>query len=156
MLRISKLTDYAIVVTAAMAADAQRIFSAAELALDTHLETPTVAKVLKTLARSDLVRSFRGASGGYQLARGAAEITVADLIVAMEGPIGMTQCSVHQGLCSTEAVCALRGHWQQISRAVHAALSEMTLLDMSRPPALSISQPALKITGAQRPATEKR
>ncbi|MEM6574754.1 MAG: SUF system Fe-S cluster assembly regulator, partial [Pseudomonadota bacterium] len=133
MLRISKLTDYAIVVTAAMAGDPERIYSAAELASETHLEPPTVAKVLKTLTRSDLVQSFRGASGGYRLARSPAEITVAQLIVAMEGPIGMTQCSVHQGLCSTEAVCALRGHWQQISRAVYNALSEMTLLDMTRP-----------------------
>ncbi len=145
MLRISKLTDYAIVVTAAMAGDPKRIFSAAELSSETHLEPPTVAKVLKMLTRSDLVQSFRGASGGYRLARTPADITVAQLIVAMEGPIGMTQCSVHQGLCSTEAVCALRGHWQQISRAVHAALSEMTLLDMTRPTITHTLVPELKL-----------
>ncbi|MEM7708334.1 MAG: SUF system Fe-S cluster assembly regulator [Pseudomonadota bacterium] len=151
MLRISKLTDYAIVVTAAMAGDPERIFSAAELASETHLEPPTVAKVLKTLTRSDLVQSFRGAAGGYRLARSPAEITVAQLIVAMEGPIGMTQCSVHQGLCSTEAVCALRGHWQQISRAVHDALSEMTLLDMTRP---SMAQQLVPELNLHNPTTE--
>ncbi|MEM6575439.1 MAG: SUF system Fe-S cluster assembly regulator, partial [Pseudomonadota bacterium] len=124
------------------------IFSAAELASETHLEPPTVAKVLKTLTRSDLVQSFRGASGGYRLARSPAEITVAQLIVAMEGPIGMTQCSVHQGLCSTEAVCALRGHWQQISRAVYNALSEMTLLDMTRPSITQQLVPELKFHNA--------
>ncbi len=156
MLRISKLTDYAIVVTAAMAVDLERIFSAADLAAETHLEVPTVAKVLKVLARSDLVTSFRGANGGYQLARAATEITVADLITAMEGPIGMTQCSVHEGLCSTEAVCALRGHWQQISRAVHAALSEMTLHDMARPLAASAHPQEIKISPRDTAVTEQR
>ncbi|MFK7955672.1 MAG: SUF system Fe-S cluster assembly regulator [Lysobacterales bacterium] len=156
MLRISKLTDYAIVVTAAMATDVQRIFSAADLAAATHLEIPTVAKVLKVLARSDLVSSFRGANGGYQLGREAAEITVADLISAMEGPIGMTQCSVHEGLCSTEAVCALRGHWQHISRAVHAALSEMTLQDMSQPLPAKPEFQQIHLSPRFAAATEKR
>lgn len=133
MLRLSKLTDYAIVVTTAMAGQPSEVFSATELAAETHLEPPTVAKVLKMLVKGRLAESFRGASGGYRLSRNPEEISVAQIIEAMEGPIGMTECSVHEGLCSTEAVCALRGNWRRISQAVHMALSDVTLLDMTRP-----------------------
>ncbi|MEM9532450.1 MAG: SUF system Fe-S cluster assembly regulator [Pseudomonadota bacterium] len=145
MLRISKLTDYAIVVCAAMARDPERIVSAADLAQETRLEPPTVAKVLKTLARTKVVMSYRGAAGGYRLRENPDQVTVATLVQAMEGPIGMTQCSVHEGLCATESFCSLRGHWQRISAAVERALSEVTLTELSLPPAGGALKPAISL-----------
>lgn len=133
MLRISKLTDYAFVVLSTMAAGPAQRLSAADLARETHLEQPTVSKILKMLSSAGLLVSRRGATGGYKLARQPERISVVDIVQAMEGPLGITECTVHAGLCSQEAYCLLQSNWRKINRAVHAALSEMTLADMSRP-----------------------
>lgn len=131
MLRISKLTDYAIVAMTFLAQRPESRFSAAEVAIQVQLETPTVAKILKRLASDGLVQSYRGVNGGYQLQGDAESITVADIITVMEGPIGMTECSVHEGLCAQEPVCRTRSNWQRISQAVEAALADVTLLEMT-------------------------
>lgn len=133
MLRISKLTDYAFVVMSSMAAKPEKRQSAADLARNTHLEQPTVSKILKLLSAAGLLKSRRGANGGYLLASRPREISVVDIIEAMEGPIGITECTVHAGLCSQEASCLLQSNWRKINRAVYAALSEITLRDMTRP-----------------------
>ncbi len=139
MLRLSKLTDYGIVLITEMAAEPKRVFSATELALVTSLEQPTVSKVLKILAKSGLIQSFRGAHGGYLIAGQPQHISVADVITAMEGPIGMTECSVHDGLCAQEAVCSLRSNWRRISSAIEMALADVTLEEMTRPMTPSIN-----------------
>lgn len=134
MLRVSKLTDYATVVMTALAGLGDGQASAVALAERARLEPPTVAKVLKLLAQAGLVVSQRGASGGYRLARPAAAITVADIVAAIEGPFGMTECSVHSGLCDHELHCGVRGNWRRISEAVEDALRAVTLADMLAPP----------------------
>ena len=88
MLRVTKLTDYATVVLTALAARPGDVLSAPELAELAGLEAPTVAKVLKPLAQAGLVDGFRGANGGYRLARDAAEISLVEIVEAMEGPLG--------------------------------------------------------------------
>lgn len=133
MLRLSKLTDYATVVMTRLAQAPDDLHSAQALADRTLVEVPTVSKVLKQLGRAGLVVSQRGAQGGYRLARPAREITVAEIIAAMEGPLGMTECSVHKGLCSQESVCSVRRNWRKISRAIVAALDEVSLADMAEP-----------------------
>jgi FeS assembly SUF system regulator len=130
MLRIAKLTDYAAVVLTRLAADPSAQYSAADLAVRAGLEPPTTAKVLKTLAHAGLVDSRRGAGGGYRLARAPAAITMADVVSAMEGPIGMTECVTHEGACGHEGSCTVQANWRQISVAVEAALRAVTLADM--------------------------
>src|SRR5688500_1563728 len=115
MLRVSKLTDYATVVMTALAQAGDGVSSAQGLAEQAHLEPPTVSKVLKLLAQAGLVESFRGARGGYRLARDAHAISVAEIVAAIEGPFGMTECSVHQGQCDYEPHCGVRGNWRKIS-----------------------------------------
>ncbi|MCK7592717.1 SUF system Fe-S cluster assembly regulator [Pseudomarimonas salicorniae] len=133
MFRISKLTDYATVVLTLLAEQADGIHSASDLAARAKLEPPTVSKLLKMLGQAGLVESFRGASGGYRLARPAAQISVADIVTAMEGPIGVTECSLHDGLCDHETHCGVRANWRRISVAVEAALRSVTLADMLDP-----------------------
>jgi len=133
MLRLSKLTDYGIVLMTAMAAEPERVFSAPELAQSASLESPTASKVLKILSKSGLIQSFRGAHGGYSIAGKPEQISVADVITAMEGPIGMTECSVHDGLCAQESVCSVRSNWRRISSAIETALDDVTLEEMTRP-----------------------
>jgi FeS assembly SUF system regulator len=130
MLRISKLTDYAIMVMVELAESGDQVLSAQTLADRCHLELPTVSKVLKMLTRSSLVKSFRGASGGYRVEMAPDDISVADVIAAIEGPIAMTECSIHEGRCSVEANCNARDNWQKISRAVAGALERISLAEM--------------------------
>src|SRR3546814_1246562 len=102
MLRVTKLTDYATVVLTVLASEPDVVASAAGLAERAGLEAPTVAKLLKPLAQAGLVEAFRGANGGYRLARPAAGISLFELVEAMEGPLGLTECSVHVGRCGIE------------------------------------------------------
>lgn len=138
MLRISKLTDYATVVLAELTREPGECRSAAHLADATRLESPTVAKVLKTLARSGLVESVRGVHGGYRLVAAAENISVAAIIRAMEGPIALTECGLEPGLCSRESDCSLRGNWRSIGETVERALDAMSLADLATPRAPAI------------------
>src|SRR5690606_18961516 len=99
VLRVTRLTDYATVLLTVLAARPGDVLSAADLAAAAGLELPTVAKVLRPLAQANLVEGFRGAGGGYRLARAPAEISLVDVVEAMEGPLGMTECSLHEGTC---------------------------------------------------------
>ena len=143
MLRISKLTDYAILMMVELVRDGEML-SAHALAERVHVEVPTASKVLKLLAGGDLLESYRGANGGYRVSRAAVEISVAEVIAAIEGPIAMTECSVEEGLCSQEDNCDLRSNWQRISQAVAQALRDVSLAEMSAP--VSRASNPLRIT----------
>jgi FeS assembly SUF system regulator len=136
MLRISRLTDYATVILATLAGG--RLASAAEIAERTHIGLPTVSKLLKELQHAGLVNSVRGARGGYQLARPAAEINAAEIIDAVEGPVALTECAGGAGNCGIEATCLVGHGWQRISRAIRGVLRDVSLAELVRrdaPPA---------------------
>ena len=136
MIRMTKQTDYGIVLLSRMAGLPERLFNATELATDTHLPQPTVSKVLKILARAGLLDSHRGVKGGYTLARDPEEITVTEVIGALEGPIGITECiDDTPGECSLEARCPVRGNWHRINEAIRQALDGISLAEMARPQA---------------------
>ncbi len=137
MLRMSKLTDYGTVVLGFLAQHPEDMHSAAEIADATRLATPTVSKVLKKLAGAGVLDSFRGAHGGYSLAREASEISAAEIIDALEGPIAITECSGDHSHCSLETVCALGGRWQQINALIRNALAEISLAELAGPTALT-------------------
>lgn len=130
MLRVTKLTDYATVVLATLAGAPGHVLSSAELAERARLEPPTVAKVLKPLAHAGLVESFRGANGGYRLARPADEIPLIAIVEAMEGPLNMTECSGEHSSCEHEAHCGVQGPWRRINDVVADALSGISLAQM--------------------------
>jgi FeS assembly SUF system regulator len=134
MLRVSKLTDYATEVMAVLAAAPARVHNAQELAERVRLEAPTVSKLLKQLAQAGLVESFRGVNGGYRLARAPEQISIADIVIAIEGPIGMTECSAQAGLCDHETHCGVRVNWQRINDAIAGALAGVSLADMLKTP----------------------
>jgi FeS assembly SUF system regulator len=134
MLRVTKLTDYATVVMTVLAHGSDGVLSASELAERAGLETTTVAKVLKPLAQAGLVEGFRGANGGYRLARPAEAIGLLEIVEAMEGPLGMTECSVHTGNCGLEQSCGVRANWRRINDVVIEALRGVSLAQMLAPP----------------------
>jgi FeS assembly SUF system regulator len=134
MVRIGKLTDYAIVLLTYFARDAEQVQAARELAAQAQMPLPTVCKILKALSRGELLISHRGVKGGYSLARRPQEISIAEIISVIEGPIAMTECSAKApGLCELEPVCPVRSNWRRINQAVRQALENLTLADMTRP-----------------------
>jgi FeS assembly SUF system regulator len=133
MLKLGKLADYGTMVVTVLAAEPERLHSAQELAARTHVSAPTVSKLLKQLTRGGVVESLRGAHGGYKLARPATDVTVADVIAAIDGPFALTECSVHKGDCAVESTCGVRGNWRLINTAIHQALKSVTLADMAAP-----------------------
>ena len=133
MLKLSKLADYATVLMTAIAADPERVHNGQELAVKTRVPVPTVAKLLKTLARGGLLESQRGAHGGYKLARAPEKLSVAEIIRALEGPIAVTECSSHHGGCNIESHCATRANWRLINTAIRQALEAVTLAQMAAP-----------------------
>ncbi|WP_035691621.1 SUF system Fe-S cluster assembly regulator [Azospirillum halopraeferens] len=134
MIRLSKLTDYAIVVMSEMARTRGAVHTVPHLADRTGVPAPTVAKLMKTLAPAGLMTSHRGASGGYALARPAGEITIADIVTALDGPIALTACvEGADDQCGVESLCPMRGNWEKINGAIRTALEQVTLADMMTP-----------------------
>ncbi|WIG54941.1 MAG: Iron-sulfur cluster regulator IscR [Rhodanobacteraceae bacterium] len=130
MLRVSRLADYASVVMACLARHPGEVLPAAQVGAETHLEAPTVSKLLKRLAQAGLVDSFRGATGGYRLARSAKDISLAEIVEALDGPIGLTECSLGHAGCERQAFCAVSRDWQGIGAAIDNALRGVSLADM--------------------------
>ena len=134
MIRLNRLTDYAILVLARMGQDRAILRTAPQLALDTGVPLPTVAKILKTLAADGLIDSHRGATGGYALSRPAEKISMAEIISALEGPIALTLCiDGSAGHCEFETNCPTRANWEKVNNAIRGALEDLTLADMAAP-----------------------
>ena len=128
VLRLSKLTDYAVVALVRLAQQ-DEMMTSPSLSHATGIPEPTVAKVRKILAADELVISLRGARGGYRLARPLHEISVARVITAVDGPISLTAC-VDGGECDARTLCGLCGQWDAVNDAIRGALSSITLADM--------------------------
>jgi len=134
MLRLNRMTDYAIVILGHMAQDVGRVRTSAALSEATAVPLPSVAKVLKIMAGSGLLTAHRGAKGGYSLDRPAAEVTMTEIIQALEGPIALTACvDGAEDSCEVEHSCFMRGNWNRVNSAIHAALDAVTLADMMDP-----------------------
>ena len=139
MLRLNKLTDYAVVVLAQMSRDPAMRYTSGTLAGMTAVPEPTVAKILKDLAKSDLLVSFRGAAGGYSLSRPGSEITIRQVIEAIDGPINMVECvDATSDCCMGEKRCPLRGRWNLVNDAIIEKLDGITLHDMLHQPLVRI------------------
>jgi FeS assembly SUF system regulator len=134
MIRLARLTDYGIMLLTLLARDrngAPR--SAREVAARSRLPQPTVSKLLKALAHAGLLETHRGVRGGFRLAKPPEQVSVADIIAALEGPIGITECTAHPGACGVEPLCPVRTNWRRINRAVLEALHGISLAEMARP-----------------------
>ena len=132
MFRLNKLTDYGIVLMAHVARGPKETpHTARSLAKATRVPLPTVGKILRQLSEHGLLSSHRGVKGGYNLARNADGISVAEIVLALEGPIGFTECSVVKGLCNMERSCAIKSNSQIIGDALRDALEHVMLSDLN-------------------------
>jgi FeS assembly SUF system regulator len=141
-MRLSHLADYAVVLMTAAARRPQgERLSATELAADTGVPLPTAQKLMGLLASSGLLNSSRGAAGGFSLARPAAEISLADIVEAVEGPIAMTVCSEGRSDCALDAHCRVKPHMGVVGNAVRGALGAVSLTQLCSSPAKAGVQP---------------
>ncbi len=136
MFRITKICDYGIVLLTHVALGSEgSLFTARELSTRTRIPLPVVTKVLKALTRNGILTSSRGAKGGYCLSRPPQEVSVAQIIAAVEGPIGMTDCTNSESsACAFEEHCRVRSHWAWINATVHEFLDSVTLAEMIKSP----------------------
>ena len=140
LMKISKLTDYGMVIMAFMAKEQagsldgteMPLLQAREISEQTSIALPTVSKLLKKLTKNKLLLSERGTTGGYKLAQSPKEITVAYLIEALEGRIALTQCNLGHNHCPTESLCAIRTPWLHINDVITKALTSVKLSDLIR------------------------
>ena len=147
MLRITKLTDYAIVVLAAMAGPAEAgPHTARDLAERTRVPLPTVSKILKDLSRGGILVSTRGVQGGYSLSRTPDRISLVEIIDAVDGPVAITECSSDKpASCEHAGSCSVEANWVRINQVVRGALSTLSLADMARP----LSPPLINLSRAR-------
>ncbi|MFZ4077200.1 MAG: SUF system Fe-S cluster assembly regulator [Legionellaceae bacterium] len=133
MLRINKLADYGTVVMVYLARRNDCLLNARDIALHTRLSVPTVSKLLKRLTAAGLLVSVRGAAGGYRLQRAAAQISVVQILYALDESRGLTECSSDESDCVLQHVCHVQGNWRLISQAIDAALGSVSLDMLARP-----------------------
>lgn len=134
MIRITRQTDYGILLLSHLASrPIDEVHTAKDAARRSSIPLPMASKILKALAKAGLLASHRGVKGGYSLAVAADRISIADVIQALEGPIGITECSFNPGGCEQESSCPVRTNWQRISVAVRDALHRIPLSDMAVP-----------------------
>ncbi|MDQ3245759.1 MAG: SUF system Fe-S cluster assembly regulator [Pseudomonadota bacterium] len=133
-MRLTHLADYAVVMmTAAARREPGERLSASDLASETGVPLPTAQKLMGKLAAAGLLTSARGARGGFALSRPGQEISLADVIEAVEGPIAMTQCSGSEEAsdCALDAHCRVKPHMNVVSNAVRGALGAVTLQSLA-------------------------
>ena len=133
MFQMSRLADYGMVILIhAARGKHDGIHTARNVAEDTGLPFPTVTKLLKMLERGGVLCSHRGPQGGYRLARPSEEISVVDIIKAVDGTPGLTQCNLHPvATCEREATCSAKDSWRLVSQTMTRALTGLTLADMA-------------------------
>lgn len=148
MLRLSKLTDYGIVIMTYLAKEPAAVRAANDVSAGTRVAPPTVSKILKLLHRGGLVVSCRGPLGGYRLAREPQQISVAEVVDALEGPVAVTECTSASGNCVQASHCSVRANWERINQAIRQALEGVTLQQMLAP---ATSSAAPDVTGLRGP-----
>lgn len=131
MIKLSKLTDYAVVLLAEMAGAQGGLMTASGLSEKTALPEPTVAKVLKLLNRGNVIASTRGVNGGYKLLRNPDEISIASVVIALEGPVALAACvEGSDECCSYSGGCPIKGKWNPVNDAMRTALESVSLAQM--------------------------
>ena len=134
MLRITKQTDYAIMLLAHLAGlPSGEVLSARQAAAWSGLPLPMVSKILKALAKGQIVESHRGVGGGYQLTPAAQETTIAGVIRALEGPISLVECGSQPGQCEHEPSCPARVNWARVNCEIERALERIPVSEMIGP-----------------------
>lgn len=132
MIKIGKLADYALLITDYLALSKDSLCTTEELCKSTHLPVATVRKLLKKLVDAKIVNSYRGSNGGFRLSSSPKDISIANVIVAVEGPIAITECAISGGDCGLSKKCHLKGNWGILNKFFVDTLTNISIADMSQ------------------------
>lgn len=156
MIRITKQTDYAMVLLTYVAHQARdSVHTARDLASATGVPRPMVGKILKALTREGLLESHRGARGGYSLSRAPEQLSLGSIVDALEGPMALTECLEEStSNCSIVSLCPVRTNWQLINDAIRGTLEEISLADLAQPISFQAPKPVTKPADASMTGTE--
>lgn len=132
MLLLTRKTDYALLALASLARQTPASASARSLAERLNLPLPVLRNILKQLTSRGLLKSTRGTRGGYQLARSPDQITMAQLLETIEGPVQLARCcsvpeGKEEGECRLEESCLIRGNMRRVHDGLMRFLDEVTL-----------------------------
>jgi FeS assembly SUF system regulator len=132
MLRLAKLADYGLVIAASLVDIPEGKVKLDQVAGKTDLPVPTVRKIMKLLVDGGVVRSERGVHGGYALSRPPGQISVSQVVQAVEGGVALTDCCREDNVCDVQHACTVHSNWTVIDQTVNTLFSRITLLDMTR------------------------
>ena len=135
MIKLSNLADYAVVLMSNIAARPDVIHTAHEINKNTRVPLPTVSKILGKMAKANLLVSHRGIGGGFSMNSKKLDISIADIVEAVDGPVQLTNCiNGEDSCCDYEPICLTRHKWDKINQAVYEALDSVTLSEMAEQP----------------------
>ncbi len=128
MLKLTNLADYAVVLVCQISDGEQDLYNAVQLSKDTGIPLPTVSKIMGALTQQGIVTSIRGLKGGYRLTHSTDQITLADIIEALDGPIELTNCAIEgEEHCSIGYHCKVRGRWNSVNFAIRNTLAGISV-----------------------------
>ena len=133
MLKITRLADYAVVIISSFKGVEKEIVSAQQIIKKTKLQQATVNKILAILVKKKILIAFRGTSGGYKLRRDLSNISIKDLIEAIEGPVSLTDClNKNANDCNLFNVCITKNTWHLVNNAVKETLDKIKIQDIGK------------------------
>jgi Rrf2 family protein len=130
MLSIKRETDYAIRCVYYLSGKSDEVIMVDEIAREMCIPKSFLAKILQKLAKSKIVKSYVGVKGGFILARNPGDITLYDVIVAVEGPVAMNRCTAHKKECSLSSACKVHPVWVSVRHEVERMLKEKNFGDI--------------------------
>ncbi|MBI2570076.1 MAG: SUF system Fe-S cluster assembly regulator [Candidatus Schekmanbacteria bacterium] len=134
VIKITRQADYGIILMTHLAVSRALLFTARDLAGEVGLPLPTVSKILKQLCRAGVLDSYRGVKGGYRLSRAPESISVAEVIDALDGPVGITECvDAERSECTLAPGCRVKSNWRLINDAIATVLKGISLSEMVSP-----------------------
>ena len=128
-MQITRETDYAIRCVHFLSCRKDETLMVDRIAEGMRIPKTFLAKILQKLARGGVVKSFRGAKGGFQLDRRPGEITLLDVIEAIEGPVAMNACALDNRACSLSSRCSIHPVWVEVRKEVETLLRKRTFAD---------------------------
>lgn len=152
MIRMARLTDYGVMLLVKFAQEPAQVRSARELSEKTGVPLPTASKILKLLAHNKLLIAHRGVKGGFSLSRSPRQITLAEILQTLEGPVALTECgSEPKGCCTLESGCEVGANLRHISGVILRAMRGISLEDLTRPLAENAPNVHLRFGAAAAP-----
>jgi Rrf2 family transcriptional regulator, iron-sulfur cluster assembly transcription factor len=110
----------------------EKISFVSEISKDQNIPATFLAKIFQRLSKAGLLRSIRGAKGGFSLGKPASEITMREIIEALEGPIALNRCLLRKGECEEEKFCPMHQVWEEVQQRFLEVLDRTTMEDLAR------------------------